>query len=1027
MTERLILEVDAAGVATATSSANRAIAGLEASFVRAGQTAEQRLLAKIATLQQRMSGDPLRLQELDRLQQKVLSRTSQKLEEAGSIGRRIGDAIRNPLQAAGSAAEGFAAKLGMLGAISLGAAAGLSIAAKAAFSLVSEMGKAAEQTVNLSERLGVTAQQADRLSAMSTIAGVNVGSFETGMRQLSMALSEGGEAGKKGRESLRALGITATDSRGELRPMYDLIREIGTGIGAIQNPAERTRRAIDLFGRGALELLPLFRNWNQLQRDVGAGMEEHLVRNLARADDEIDKFRRSWQVLKAEMAGKIVAVIEFVRKLGPGADIQQSQARTILGRGAAVDQSRAQREAESGISVPGGLFPTDTARRNVQELEARSVKSGTKLIEDFRARLARTDESMKSRLQEIKKLRDEAEAKLAPGLQADVARQRIADVERLTGEERKLEAAIKARAEAERKADAHRKLAAKGLEEIRRIQSGAPREVKLAEEIARAEERRSDFQAKAYQKRIALEREVGQLELDNIRTRLETDDRGLDHRRDAELRQLEFVTARTVEQKTVLEQRKAEIEERYLLESFARKASMLDREQAVELAGIEDVARRSAIIQQFAERGRLLTMDTEAEVSKIRDTAAIRSADLLRQEYERAFDNLKRGFEGLFDAAFSGARSFADALRRMFLTVFLTPIKEELSNLFAGLFARGGTSQARGGLGALSSLLGMGGFGFPGAPGGTPGFAGPVNQGMLGRIPLIGGLFGGVPAAAAPIRQFGGVNQLALQPGAPANVGMGSPGGMFARSGFGTSAAGSTASGALFMGGAMLGAKGLQRGGLSGLGMSTAGGAMIGFSVGGPLGAGIGAAIGAGAGLIRMLFGGAEDKIVEKVRAAYNLRISKQFARDPLLPMIRQQFGGNIDVGIRSPAIRELIELYAMSTGQKAGGIMDRPRNIEMFQSGGRIFESPSFLGGERLPNLTRSGGAAQQPAGGSTTIVNLTMPADAVNDAFNGRTQTFISRNVRTVQTAANRALRQNVGRQELAALLMSPTTVTS
>ena len=62
-----------------------------------------------------------------------------------------------------------------------------------------------------------------------------------------------------------------------------------------------------------------------------------------------------------------------------------------------------------------------------------------------------------------------------------------------------------------------------------------------------------------------------------------------------------------------------------------------------------------------------------------------------------------------------------------------------------------------------------------------------------------------------------------------------------------------------------------------------------------------------------------------------------------------------------------------------------------------------------------------------STTIVNVTMPADAVNDAFNGRTQTFISRNVRSVQTAANRAIRQNVGRQELAALLMSPTTVTS
>jgi hypothetical protein len=49
-TERIVLEVDERGVATAVSSSNREIARLESSFSRAGQTLDQRLLAKIATL-----------------------------------------------------------------------------------------------------------------------------------------------------------------------------------------------------------------------------------------------------------------------------------------------------------------------------------------------------------------------------------------------------------------------------------------------------------------------------------------------------------------------------------------------------------------------------------------------------------------------------------------------------------------------------------------------------------------------------------------------------------------------------------------------------------------------------------------------------------------------------------------------------------------------------------------------------------------------------------------------------------------
>jgi len=52
-------------------------------------------------------------------------------------------------------------------------------------------------------------------------------------------------------------------------------------------------------------------------------------------------------------------------------------------------------------------------------------------------------------------------------------------------------------------------------------------------------------------------------------------------------------------------------------------------------------------------------------------------------------------------------------------------------------------------------------------------------------------------------------------------------------------------------------------------------------------------------------------------------------------------------------------------------------------------------------------------------------MPAEAVNEAFNGRTQQFIVQHPRAIQGAAHQAARSSYGRREAAAMLMSPGTI--
>ncbi len=237
------------------------------------------------------------------------------------------------------------------------------------------------------------------------------------------------------------------------------------------------------------------------------------------------------------------------------------------------------------------------------------------------------------------------------------------------------------------------------------------------------------------------------------------------------------------------------------------------------------------------------------------------------------------------------------------------------------------------------------------------------------------------------------------------------------------------------------------------------GGALTGFQIAGPWGAAGGAAAGgfiagvrrggfAGwaetgfnpiAGLF-ILFGGskllqgAQEKAREKIKALYGVDISDRKILKQIVDVAKQAFGGNLEVAIRSEQIRELVRLYAMSTGQRPTGMPANVMPVSLAEARGSLFQMPGYQNGIALPSFggvpswdtigTGTPSAAGTP---STFVLNFTMPPEAVNDAFNGRTVQVIVDNPRAVQGATLRASRASVGRREFAALQLSPGLVTS
>ena len=548
-------------------------------------------------------------------------------------------------------------------------------------------------------------------------------------------------------------------------------------------------------------------------------------------------------------------------------------------------------------------------------------------------------------------------------------------------------------------------------------------------------ERRAELDRRAQAERLRQELEWSSETLDiaqqTARERLRYEESVAEQIRDAQLRQLDLIGARTIEQQIALQQQRLQIEEDYLLKRFALRADELRRESELEIATMEAIARargiaeeqiaarRDAILQGYAERARQLEAETQAAIDAARDNTAIRQAQIVRDQNQRIFDSFKRQAEGVFDALLTRSQSIWSAMGNALKTALLTAIKEVVSSrvaamlmqLFSGLrLPVGGTSGAGLGMaGALPAVAGMipggamGGMGtppfVPAGGGGFGGFGGLLGgAGGLGGLATVGGLglmLGGMARGNALMTILG--SSLGL-----ARVGiMGTQLGMVGGAGAGLMAAG------------------LMRGGWGGFGMSTAGGAILGWQFGGPIGAAIGAGVGAVAGLVRLFVKGAQEKAREKIKATYGVDIREKNILAEIVRIAKQAFGGNLDMAIRSPQIRDLVELYALSTGQSTSGLPAAMRPVSMLQQGGSLFQQSSS--GFSLDRI----GSGAPSSGAGPMVINITVPG--AREFFEQETVRVVVNNPRAVQSAAMTAMKANAGRRETAALQLTPGLITA
>jgi hypothetical protein len=285
-------------------------------------------------------------QSFDRLSGSIDSATqkgNQLAEHKGfsDFAAKVKEGIQDPLGAAGEAVEGLLQRMGPLGTA---AAAGFGIFTAGAAAMAGwakELGDYATQIENVSIRTGLSTKEVGQFSFAAKLAGSDVSVFERSMRMLSQGLGDNTEQGKRARQGLADLGVSAYDAMGQVRPMADIFMQISEGLGGISDPARRDAESLAIFGRAGIELLPTMLKLSQAvqtAKDMGFGPSDADIAQWEKYHAAIAVAETKWDEFGRKMKDVLLALPAYVIEKGSEFNVSHDRSYVLgMARGRSVD------------------------------------------------------------------------------------------------------------------------------------------------------------------------------------------------------------------------------------------------------------------------------------------------------------------------------------------------------------------------------------------------------------------------------------------------------------------------------------------------------------------------------------------------------------------------------------------------------------------------------------------------------------------------------------------------------------------
>lgn len=200
--------------------------------------------------------------------------------------------LRNLSQAANDAVAHLESANGRLGALGTvlsrlgpaGLIAGASIAGigYGLAQLILPVAETGEELNKLAQKTGVSVEALSALKYAAELSDVTTEGLTKGLKHLSTALFDTKVKGDEGGAALKALGVAAMDSAGQIRPTEAVLLDLADKFTAMPDGAEKAALAVKLFGKEGLNMIPML---NQGREGLTGMMEEAKRLGLVMSED----------------------------------------------------------------------------------------------------------------------------------------------------------------------------------------------------------------------------------------------------------------------------------------------------------------------------------------------------------------------------------------------------------------------------------------------------------------------------------------------------------------------------------------------------------------------------------------------------------------------------------------------------------------------------------------------------------------------------------------------------------------------
>lgn len=273
--------------------------------------------------------------------QSELDQTEATLNEVANASDETGDAqddLAKATQEAGKEAEasgqGWTATKQILVDF---AEAAVQVAIDAVKDLANAMSEAvtdsaayADEIKTLSSTTNLSTETLQEFQYMSQLVDVDLGTITGSLTKLTNNMQSAATGSGSAADAFAALGVSATDSNGNLRDAESVFYDIIDALGQVENETERDALSMDLFGKSAQDLNPMIEagsdaisEFAQEAHDVGYVLDGDTLDALGNVDDGFQRMQTTLEAtrnnLVAEMAPALSEagdqLLEFVQGL----------------------------------------------------------------------------------------------------------------------------------------------------------------------------------------------------------------------------------------------------------------------------------------------------------------------------------------------------------------------------------------------------------------------------------------------------------------------------------------------------------------------------------------------------------------------------------------------------------------------------------------------------------------------------------------------------------------------------------------